>query len=174
MIYEGFFVEDIFTQKDARPYPVQPQETAGLYTGTQAIYRYSLPDSEFPILTIDDPLFDAMGNVLPPGHYELALSDDRKYLLLLDTKQLCAVVPVIKIEEDASEDDRLSDKKYQKQLKKEEEERKKTNLKRAKVGQPPDMPKTYMKASFEYIKEGGYYLIRYERGIIKAWGVIKG
>ena len=26
---------------------------------------------------------------------------------------------------------------------------------------------------YEYIKEGGYYLIRYEKGFIRAWGAIK-
>ena len=39
---------------------------------------------------------------------------------------------------------------------------------------PPDVKEIYMKASFEYIKEGDYYLIRYENGTLKAWGVIKG
>ena len=31
----------------------------------------------------------------------------------------------------------------------------------------------HMEASIEYIKEGGYYLIRYEKGFIRAWGAIK-
>jgi hypothetical protein len=26
----------------------------------------------------------------------------------------------------------------------------------------------------EYIKDGGYFLIRYERGDVKAWAAIKG
>ena len=36
-------------------------------------------------------------------------------------------------------------------------------------------PKEYIhtEASIEYIKDGGYYLIRYEKGVIRAWGAIK-
>jgi len=30
-----------------------------------------------------------------------------------------------------------------------------------------------MEASIEYIKEGSYYLVRYEKGVIRAWGAIK-
>ena len=30
-----------------------------------------------------------------------------------------------------------------------------------------------MDATIEYIKEGGYYLITYEKGFIRAWGAIK-
>ena len=38
------------------------------------------------------------------------------------------------------------------------------------------MPKKeyeHMEAYIDYIKEGGYYLIRYEKGVIRAWGAIK-
>ena len=30
-----------------------------------------------------------------------------------------------------------------------------------------------MEASIEYNKEGGYYLIMYEKGFLRAWGAIK-
>ena len=30
-----------------------------------------------------------------------------------------------------------------------------------------------MEASIDYINEGGYYLVRYEKGFIRAWGAIK-
>jgi len=174
MIFEGAFVDDILMQKDTRPYPIMPQETSGIYTGTDTIYRYSLKSSDYPVIVIDEPIFDGHGNVLPPGHYELALSDDRKFLLILETKELRAVIPVIKIEEDMTEEERLKDKKYQKERKKEAKEREKINAKRARAGMPPDIEEVYMKATFEYIKEGGYYLIRYENGPLKAWGAIKG
>ena len=38
---------------------------------------------------------------------------------------------------------------------------------------PPDEPKVYMDATIEYNPNGDYYLIKYERGTIKAWGAIK-
>ena len=41
-------------------------------------------------------------------------------------------------------------------------------------GMAPDIEPVHMEASIEYIKEGKYYLIRYEKGKIRAWGAIKG
>ena len=47
------------------------------------------------------------------------------------------------------------------------------DAKYAKTG--ATIPKEYehMEASIEYIKDGGYYLIMYEKGFIRAWGAIK-
>lgn len=171
---EGMFVEKVLTQEYIRPYPQAPQETSGYFVGSQAIYRYSLKSSDYPTLIIPDPLYDNEGGVIKPGFYELALTDSRDFLILLESKNPRAIIPVIKIEEDATEENRLNNKTVKKQLKKEEKEREKTNKKRAKVGMPPDEPQIYNEASIEYIQKDDYYLIKYQRGTIKAWGAFKG
>ena len=171
---EGVFAENVLTHPNVRPYPQQPQETSGYYVGTQAIYRYSLKDSDYPTLIITDPLFDNVGGVIKPGYYELALSDMRDFLILMQSKNPVAVIPVIKIEEDATEAARLNNKKVKKELKKEQKARKDTNEKRSKVGMKPDEPEIHMEASIEYVPTGQYYLIKYQRGTIKAWGAFKG
>lgn len=171
---EGVFAENVLTHPNVRPYPQEPQETSGYYVGTQAIYRYSLKDSDYPTLIITDPLFDNAGGVITSGYYELALSDMRDFLILIQSKNPVAVIPVIKIEEDATEAARLNNKKVKKELKKEEKARKDTNEKRAKVGMKPDEPEIHMEASIEYVPSGQYYLIKYQRGAIKAWGAFKG
>ena len=111
---EGVFAENVLTHPNVRPYPQQPQETSGYYVGTQAIYRYSLKDSDYPTLIITDPLFDNAGGVITSGYYELALSDMRDFLILIQSKNPVAVIPVIKIEEDATEAARLNNKKVKK------------------------------------------------------------
>lgn len=171
---EGIFVEKILTHEYIRPYPQQPEETSGVYIGSQAIYRYSLKDSDYPTVIIPDPLYDNTGNVIRPGYYELALTDLRDFLILIESKNPVAVIPVIKVEEDATEQARLNNKVVKKELKKEQKEREKTNKKRAKVGMPPDEPKIHMEAEIEYNPKGQYYLIKYQRGTIKAWGAFKG
>ncbi len=171
---EGVFAENVLTHPNVRPYPQEPQETSGYYVGTQAIYRYSLKDSDYPTLIITDPLFDNAGGVINSGYYELALSDMRDFLILIQSKNPVAVIPVIKVEEDAAEAARLNNKKVKKELKKEEKVRKDTNEKRAKVGMKPDEPEVHMEASIEYVPDGQYYLIKYQRGTIKAWGAFKG
>ena len=171
---EGIFVEKILTQEYIRPYPQQPEETSGYYVGSEAIFRYSLKDSDYPTLIIPDPLYDNKGNVIHQGYYELALSDSRDFLILLESKNPVAIIPVIKVEEDATEPARLNNKTVKKELRKEKKDREKTNKKRAKVGMPPDEPKIHMEAEMEYIPNGQYYLIKYQRGTIKAWGAFKG
>lgn len=171
---EGIFAENVLKHPNIRPYPQQPQETSGYYVGSQAIYKYSLKDSDYPSLIIPDPLFDHNGGVIKPGYYELALSDSGEFLILLQSKNPIAVIPVIKIEEDAAEQTRLNNKKVKKELKKEAKARKDTNEKRAKVGMKPDEPQVFMEAEIEYNPKGKYYLIKYQRGTIKAWGAFKG
>ena len=173
-MFEGIFVEKVLTQKYIRPYPQAPQETSGYYVGSQSIYRYSLKDSAYPTIIIPDPLYDSEGGIITPGYYELALADSRNFLILLQSKNPVAVIPVIKIEEDATEQERLNNKKVKKELKKEQKARKDTNQKRAKVGMPPDEPQVFMEASIEYNPKENYYLIKYQKGTIKAWGAFKG
>ena len=173
-MFEGIFVEKFLSQKYIRPYPQAPQETSGYYVGSQSIYRYSLKDSDYPTIIIPDPLYDNEGGIIKPGYYELDLSDSREFLILLESKNPIAIIPVIKIEEDASEQERLNNKKVKKELKKEKKAREDTNKKRAKVGMPPDEPQIHTEASIEYNPKGNFYLIKYQRGTIKAWGAFKG
>ena len=166
---EGFYAENALQFKEIRPYPVEPQETSGL-DFADGIYRYALHESEYPVLSIVDELTNAYGDKIPAGHYELALSDERDFLIMIQSHTPVAIIPVFKIEEDVSK----PTKKELKIEKKQKKEREKTNAKRAKKGLPPDIEHIHMEASLEYIKEGKYYLIRYERGKIRAWGAIKG
>ena len=171
---EGIYTETVLMHPEIRPNPIEPQATGGVTLGTQAIYRYSLHDSDYPILIIIDPIKDAEGDLIPPGHYELALSDEHDFLILMQTKNPIVIIPVFKIEEDKEAFNQNNDKEYQKIIEKRKKEREKTNKKRAKKGMPLDKEKVHMEASIEYVKEGDYYLLKYERGTIRAWGAIKG
>lgn len=166
------FSNNTLTFPETRPYPIEPQETSGTTFGSQAIYRYSLKESDYPILIIIDEIADASGDKIPSGHYELALSDERDFLIILQSKEPLAIVPVFRLEED-KDVYKKPNRKEKKRLKRLKKEREDTNAKRARVGMPPDEDKIYMEASIEYIKDGDYYLLKYERGSIRAWGAIK-
>jgi hypothetical protein len=171
---EGIFVEKVLTQQYIRPYPQEPQETAGYVVGTQSIYRYSLKDSDYPTIIIPDPLYDNAGGIIPQGYYELALSDSREFFILLESKKPIAVIPVIKVEDDATEQERLDNKVVKKETKKEQKNREKTNKKRTKTGMTQDEPQIFMEADIEYIPNGEYFLVKYQKGSLKAWGAFKG
>lgn len=166
------------------PYPAIP---SGLTTGQNAIYRYSIPTDEQPTLTILDAIPDYNGNFIKPGHYELALSNDREFLYLIESKDLVAVIPVFKLAENESELKKYRDqereltKAERKEVKRKEREKKRKDkfrkvieTKYAKTGATlPKEEYEHLEADIEYIKEGGYYLIRYEKGYIRAWGAIR-
>ena len=168
-------LRDIDYLAPAAPYPVVP---SGLTVHQQSIYRYSIPTEEQPILSIVDSITDYNGNFISPGHYQLALSNDKEFLYLIESKDLIAVIPVFKISENKKElkkyyKNTKEKKKEQKKIQKKEKLQAIINAKYAKTGATPPKEYIHMEASIEYIKEGGYYLLMYEKGFIRAWGAIK-
>ena len=172
-------LRDIDYLAPAAPYPVVP---SGITVHQNTIYRYSIPTDEQPTLLISDHIPDHNGNFINPGYYQLALSDDREFLYLIESKELIAVIPVFQIAENKRELHKMYDSKKEltKQEKQERAKKKrkakiqeKINQKYAVTGATPPREYEHMEASIEYIKEGEYYLIMYEKGFIRAWGAIK-
>ncbi len=177
-------LRDIDYLAPCAPYPMTP---SGITIHENPIYRYSIPTDEQPVLIIKDYIPDYNGNFINPGHYQLALSDDKEFLYLIESKNLLAVIPVFKLEENKNEL-----KKYREKTKdltkseRKELERKERKSKREQKRQDiiekkyavtgatlPQKEYIHMEAELNYVKEGGYYLIRYEKGVIRAWGAIK-
>ena len=73
-------LRDIDYLAPCAPYPMTP---SGITVHENTIYRYSIPTNEQPILIIKDHIPDYNGNFINPGHYQLALSDDREFLYLI-------------------------------------------------------------------------------------------
>ena len=172
-------LRDIDYLAPAAPYPVIP---SGTTVHQNSIYRYSIPTDEQPVLLISNYIPDHNGNFIVPGYYQLALSDDREFLYLIESKDLRAIIPVFKIAENEREMHKLyaSKKELLKQEKKERAKKKREQKfkdvirrKYAESGATPPQEYEHMDATIEYIKEGGYYLIMYEKGYIRAWGAIK-
>lgn len=164
-------IRDIDYLAPCAPYPAIP---SGLTVHENPIYRYSIPTDEQPTLTILDYIPDYNGNFIKPGYYELALSDDREFLYLIESKDLIAVIPVFKLAENETEVEKSRKKEKKHRPTRQEKFQKIIDAKYAKTGATvPKKEYTHLEASIDYIKEGGYYLIRYEKGFIRAWGAIK-
>lgn len=177
-------LRDIDYLAPTAPYPAIP---SGVTIHEKSIYRFSIPTDEQPTLSIIDYIPDYNGNFIKPGHYELALSDDKEFLYLIESKDLVAVIPVFKLAENQSELKKYRDKQKEltkserKEVKRQEREKRRKEkyqkiieTKYAQTGATvPKKEYTHLEASIDYIKEGGYYLIRYEKGVIRAWGAIK-
>ena len=176
-------LRDINYLAPAAPYPVNP---SGITVHEKTIYRYSVPTDEQPTLSIVNYIPDYNGNFIKPGHYELALSNDREFLYLIESKDLIAVIPVFKLAENEEELKQYRDKesltksekkelsKEKRKSKRQEKFQKVIDAKYAVTGATkPKKDYVHMNATIEYVKEGGYYLIKYEKGYIRAWGAIK-
>lgn len=160
-----------------------PRYPSGLMDGQDILYRYGYSDSKHPILRIVDYISDYNGKYIKPGLYELALSDDKEFLLIIETGKLVAVVPVFKLAENQvevekyrEEQDVKSGKKILKRKKHKYKERIRKILafKYAQDAITPEPEEyVYQNAMIEYIPEGGYYLLTYENGMYRAWGAIK-
>ena len=50
-----------------------------------------------------DYIYDYNGNYIAPGMYEIALSDDKEFLLLIESHKLIAVIPVFKLAQNDAE-----------------------------------------------------------------------
>ncbi len=172
-------LRDIDYLAPAAPYPVIP---SGLTVHQGSIYRYSIPTDEQPPLLIPDYIPDHNGNFIAPGYYQLALSDDREFLYLIESKELRAIVPVFKLEENKSEVRKLyaskkeltkDEKRARAKKKRKDKMQEIINKKYTVTGATPPQEYEHMEATIDYVKEGGYYLIKYEKGFIRAWGAFK-
>ena len=172
-------LRDIDYLAPAAPYPVIP---SGITIHEGSIYRYSIPTHEQPTLLIPDYIPDHNGNFIKPGYYQLALSDDREFLYLIESKNLIAVIPVFKLAENEKEVRKLyadkkeltkEEKQWRKKQKRKDRMQEIINAKYAVTGATPPKEYEHMEATIEYIKEGGYYLIMYEKGFLRAWGAFK-
>lgn len=161
--------ENVLPPRGNNPY------SAGIKDADKGYVKYGPKSTDQPNLLISNTICDEQQNVILPGYYELSLSADRQMLTLSQGRDIFAVIPVFKIEEDRSQEqmaqpmDKKSLKKFNKEQKKKEKKTKKL-IKEKKISEEPQI---YNNASIQYDVGGDYYLIKYERGKIRAWGAIK-
>ena len=171
---EGILVpdlQDLDLVMPHAPYPIYP---TGLNDDTKSHVRYALPSIQSPTLTIIDPIFAEDGTpVIFPGHYTLELSDTKEMLLLIQGYSVIARIPLFQLEEDESEAQKQYDKKEQKKAKKEKKKRERIQKKYDEFGLKPKEPYVYSNAEIEFVPEKSYFLIKYEKGPIRAWGAVK-
>lgn len=149
---------------------------SGIRDNEKGHVRYALPSSTNPTLMIVNYITDDDGNTILPGYYELVLSEDRQMLLLTQRQEIIATIPVFRLEENYTQAERAQPmdakslrkankaaKKKQKELKKKFENRQISSME----------SEIYTNATIQYDEDGNYYLIKYERDKVKAWGAIK-
>lgn len=174
MIDGGHLLIAVTSKNDLLPPRGSNIYRSGIRDGERGYEIFAHPSSVHPSLLLINPISDDNGNIIMPGYYELVLSADREMLYIVQSGVQLASFPVFKLEEDKDEAstppmDNKSLRKYNKEKKKKEKDTKRAICQ----GKIPEALSEYSNASIQYDEEGGYYLIKYERGRIKAWGAIK-
>lgn len=145
---------------------ISPVRT-GLYDYDKAVYRHALDKTPNPNLALPFVLFDGEKR-LETGHYELALSDDRKYLLLIQSQELKALVPAIKVVYKRSDDYQNRVEEIEKEKAKLEKKRKTTK----KLDEELENIKQLELNAKIYDSKEGYYVIEYKKFNTYAWGYV--
>lgn len=140
----------------------------GIYDKDKAKYTLALDKTENPNMICPYALKDGE-DYLSPGYYEVALSDDKKYLLLIQSRELKALVPTIKV---------VVQKRtnaYEKRVEEIQKERAKL-IKKKKTTKKLDEELVNMKElelqAKIYDSKNGYYVIEYKKFNTYAWGYV--
>lgn len=153
------------TPEDLLPYP---STKSGLLDQDKGYIKFGYPSSSYPILNMPYILEDFEGNNIPPGHYEIVLSPDRKTLYFVESNKIKASVPVAKLVEkmvsDKEEYEKL--KERQKHIKKYKNNPRKRPLDQTERKRQADMEATIDSSHAEY------YILKYRNGNIQATGYI--
>lgn len=151
---------------------------SGLDDADKSHVRYAQPSLKTPTLTIIDTIYNIDGDpVVLPGHYELALSEDNKFMLIMQSKNIIVKIPVFKLEIEEEQTQENYDKKLKHpkwyEFRKKRFKQKKEKRMRESGLDPETEDFIYTEATIDWIVDGGYYLIKYESGSTRAWGAIK-
>ena len=101
---------------------------------------------------------------------------------MIESKELIAVIPVFKLAENKKELQKLYNSKKEPskaEIREKAKQKRKDKIqaiidtKYAKTGATKPQEYEHTDATIEYIQAGGYYLIMYEKGYLRAWGAIK-
>jgi hypothetical protein len=154
----------------------RPQYPAGIYEWDKSANLFSKPSTKFPILILPYDIQDNDGNVLPNGFYILALSNSRTKLFFVQENQIIAEIPVVKLVEkmETREEREKEEALKAKVIKLQEKGKRKDKIMAAQEELQAYQNSRLYSAKAEITDSGeGYYNVKYEEGICKAWGVIK-
>ena len=151
--------------EDLLPYPSTP---SGVLDEHKGYIRFGYPSNDYPILNMPYILEDFDGNSIPPGHYQIVLSPNRKTLYFVESNQIKASIPVAKLVEKM-----VNEEEEKEKIKKKEKEEKKyrNNKKKKPLDQTERKKQADMEATIDATSED-YYILKYRNGNIRAEGYI--
>lgn len=159
------FAKVIKTPDEIIPYAKYP---SGVKEDESPLYRYAYPDIENPVVRTPFTICNDCGDCIAPGFYEVVITGDRKFLLLMQSKKIAARVPVADFTEKEVKQEPSPVQKTDK--KKNTQDKKKKNEKREK--EIAEMKKQARLKATLTDSQKGYFILYYSTEAIKAVGFI--
>ena len=154
----------------------RPQYPAGIYDWDKPENLFSPPASKFPTLILPYDIEDNDGNVLPNGFYMLALSNSRTKLYFVQSNKIIAEIPVVKLVEKMQTKEEVEKEEHLKAkiIKMQEKNKRKEKIMEVQEELEALRNSRLFSAKAEIKDSGkGYYDVKYEEGIFRAYGIIK-
>ena len=151
------------------PYVLNDITTSGEKDETRLTNRYSYGKNA-TVLAIRDDIINPEGYGLKKGFYNICPDEFSEFLLIYQSGELKAKIPVIKMERVQSENDgkqkvkKMSQSAYNRKLRKEQ--------KKYMKGENPNTV-DYSEADIEYIREKDAWVIMYKNPTVTLYGMIK-
>lgn len=150
---------------DILPYP---NYKSGLLDEDKGYIKYGYSSTDYPILNMPYILEDFEGNTLPPGHYQIVLSPNRKMLYFVESNAIKASIPVANLIEKMTSEE---EEKQRIQEKEKLAKKYKNNPRKRPLDQTERKRQASMEASIDD-SNPEYYILNYKNGSIKAKGYI--
>lgn len=149
-----------------------PQINSGILEHQKFPYN---ADTKYPVLRMPFNIYDADGNILPHGMYQIVLDYDRNYLLFVQSNEIKARVPVASYtdynydkDENKEQREKLA-KEYEKLMIKGKQKKAKEVKKELQIFD--ERVKSKMSATID-TSQKGVYILNYETAFEKAFAVI--
>ncbi len=136
-------------------------------------YNNGPPSSKYPILALEDNIIDDSGKGLKKGFYEIRISENKDFLLFVQSGVIKAKVPVVFYESYKKKEvkQNLSDKEVAKKMKKEAKEAKEDAYKYRRGENPKDIVFNDIKMYFD--DKNSCWVIIWEADEQKAIGCFR-
>lgn len=150
-------IAEFHTQEELFPFG---KYHSGVRDAQRGIYANESGINNYPLLILEDDLIDTRGYGLKKGFYEVRPSLDYDFLNIMQSGEIKAKVPVLKIEQidtNPPPKEKISSKKKKKKYKK---------------GKSPD-DYVYKKAELKYDSKNACYILYWEVNNTRIIGIMK-
>lgn len=157
--------------EDLLPNPSCP---SGVMDNQKTIYTHAYESSKYPVIVLPEKIYDNTGDFLSDGYYSIALSDDKKFLLLIQSNILKAKIPAFDVViAQKTQQELEEEQEYLNKIESENQKKRYRKYRQAKQEYENYKLKQQAKMRAEILDSGqGFFIVKYNNVDVSAKGYI--